>query len=110
MLYLNPRIEAFPECVHERCEADDVPYRPPTVVLLDPHSPSVRNRVLVFGTTGSKALGVCSTPYLLTQASARPPENEVVLKIIFKSLCAYVTLSLSLISHHSWLKQQCQAS
>ena len=84
MSYLNPRIEAFPECVHERCEADDVPYRPPTIVLLDPHThpPSVRNRVLVFGTTGSETLSVSSAPNLLTQTSSRPPENGDVLKII----------------------------
>merc|ERR1719341_344309 len=79
---LNPRIVAFSKCVHERCETDDVPYRPPAVVLLPPdHHPPVGNRVLVFGTACSKTLRVCSAPNLLTKTSPRPPENGDVLKL-----------------------------
>ena len=92
MIYLYPRIVAFPKCVHERCETDDVPYRPPPVVLLHPDDhPPVGHRVLVLGTARSEALRVGSTPNLLTKTSSRPPENGDVLKI------TCVTLSTSFV-------------
>ena len=69
-MYLNPWIVTFPECVHERCESDDVSYRPPPRLGLPHAHLSVSNWFLLLATACSYALRVCPTP------DVRPPESE----------------------------------
>ena len=87
-MYLNPWIVTFPECVHERCESDDVSYRPPSRLGLPHAHLPVSNRFLLLATARTNALRVCPTP------DVRPPEREfleVFLKIRYTgTLCHWI--------------------
>ena len=68
-MYLNPWIVTFLECVHERCESDDVSNRPPPRLGLPHAHLSVSNWFLLLATARTKALRVGPTPDVRSRES-----------------------------------------